>query len=300
MCDEMISAHQKAGLLGEYAPVVKGTGRSYAGTGDRILASVEFSEKPAKAERALAVTVTVTNPGTKPATIPLSLAADTEGVLVAGSNMKFAVPAGKTVRRDVLLRRRGEDRAFTLVLGSAKDGVLTRSLLVPVRIKLDLAGGRARIAAELNGFPAVEGTLALEKNRLRLAVRVQDSKITTQRDQPWTGSCVELFFARENGKAIRQIFIVPGPGKKKPVALDAQRRPIPGARIRQTVAGTHYDLDVILPLKAVGLADGDRTFLFDAIFDITALGDAHSGGKAALNGKLDSSTLSTHYSRVVG
>ena len=300
MCDEMISAHQKVGLLGEYAPVVKGTGRSYAGTGDRILAAVEFSEKPAKAERALAVTVTVTNPGTKPAAVPLSLEADTEGVLVAGSRMKLAVPAGKTVRRDVVLRRRGEARAFTLVLESGKDGVLTRSLPVPLRKNLDLSGGPARIEAELNGFPAVEGTLALEGNRVRLAIRVQDSKITPQPDQPWTGSCVELFFARENGKTTRQIFIVPGLGRKKPVALDTQGRPVSGIRIRQTVAGTHYDLDVTLPLKAVGLADGGRAFLFDAIFDLAALGDAHSGGRAGLNGKLDSNWLNTHFSRVVG
>ena len=300
MCDEMIAAHQKAGLLGEYAPAIKGTGRSYAGTGDRILAAVEFSEKPAKAEGALAVTVVVKNPGLKPATIPLSLAADTEGVLVDGARMKLAVPAGKTVRRDVVLRRCSEDRAFTLVLRSAKDGVLTRSLPVPVRKNLDLTGGPARIEAELNGFPAVEGSLAREKNRVRLAVRVQDSKITTQPDQLWTGSCVELFFARESGKAIRQIFIVPGPGKKKPVAIDAQKRPVPGILIRQTVSGTHYDLDVTLPLKAVGLADTERTFLFDAIFNLTALGDAHSGGRAALNGSLDSSSLSAHFSRVVG
>ena len=300
MCDEMISAHQKAGLLGEYAPVVKGTGRAYAGTGDRILAKVEFSEKPAKAERALAVTVTVKNPGLKPATIPLSLEADTEGVLVAGAKMKLVVPAGKTVRRDVVLRRGGEDRAFTLALRSGKAGVLTQSLPVPVRKTLDLSGGPARIEAELNGFPAVEGSLALEKNRVRLALRVQDSKITEQPEQLWTGSCVELFFAREGKKEIRQIFIVPGSGKKKPFALDPQGRPVPGAQIRQTVAGTHYDLDVALPLKAAGLADGEKSFLFDAIFDLTALGDAHSGGRAALNGKLDSHCLSTHFSRVVG
>jgi len=300
MCDELIAAHQRAGLLGEFAPVVKGTGRSYAGTGDRILASVEFSDKPAKAERTLAVTVTVANPGTKPATIPLSLEADTEGVLVAGAKLKLAVPAGKTVRRDVVLRRLGEDRAFRLLLGSGKGGVLTRSLPVPLRKILDLAGGPARIEAELNGFPAVEGTLALEGNRIRLAVRVQDSKITAQPEHPWSGSCVELFFAREGRKAIRQIFILPGSGKTKPVALDPQRRPVPGIQIRQTVAGTHYDLDVALPLKAAGLADGEKAFLFDAIFDLAALGDAHSGGRAGLNGKLDSHCLNTHFSRVVG
>lgn len=300
MCDELIAAHQKAGLLGEYAPVVKGTGRSYAGTGDRLLSAVEFSEKPATSERALAVTVTVTNPGTESASVPISLDADTEGVLVGGARMKLSVPAGKTVRRDIVLRRCSTDRAFTLVMRSAKEGVLTRSLSIPVRKKLDLTDGPARLEAELNGFPAVEGTLALEGSRIRLAVRVQDSKITPQPEQLWMGSCVELFFARESGRGIRQIFIVPGTGQKKPFAVDAQGRPVPGVRIRQSVAGTHYDLDVSLPRKAAGLAESERTFLFDAIFNLTALGDAHSGGRAGLNGKLDSSSLSAHYSRVVG
>src|SRR5690606_395737 len=34
MCDELIEAHQKDGDLGEFAPVIKNTGRTYAGVGD--------------------------------------------------------------------------------------------------------------------------------------------------------------------------------------------------------------------------------------------------------------------------
>jgi alpha-galactosidase len=36
MCDELIAAHQKHGLLGEFAPTIPNTGRAYAGTGDRL------------------------------------------------------------------------------------------------------------------------------------------------------------------------------------------------------------------------------------------------------------------------
>ncbi|MFA7343721.1 MAG: alpha-glucosidase/alpha-galactosidase [Terrimicrobiaceae bacterium] len=298
MCDEMIAAHQKAGLLGEYAPVVKGTGRAHAGTGDRILATVEFAAKAEKTKRAMAVTVAASNPGPKPVTVPLSLGSEPEGVLAADRKMKFSVPAGKTVRRDVLLRRCGEDREFTLVLRSGMDGVLARSLFVPVRRNLDVSGGPTRFEVELNGFPAVNGTLSCERGRLRLAARVQDSKITTQAEQFWAGSCVEMFFARESGGAIHQIFVVPGEGKKKPFAADSRMRTVPGVKLRQTVAGSHYDLEAILPLEAVGLTAGEPAFLFDAIFNLSALGDAHSGGRAPLGGRLNSSTSSTHFARV--
>ena len=38
MCDELIEAHQKDGYMGAFAPVIKNTGRAFAGTGDRAIA----------------------------------------------------------------------------------------------------------------------------------------------------------------------------------------------------------------------------------------------------------------------
>jgi len=298
MCDELIAAHQKAGLLGGYAPVVQGTGRAYAGTGDRILAGLEFAAKASKSAKALAVTVTATNPGPTAVSVPLSIQADTEAMLTAGCRLKLAVPAGKTIRRDVLLRRRDDDREFTLVLSSGMDRVLTRSLFVPLRRNLNAASGPVRFEAKLNGFSAVEGTLAWEGDRLRLSVRVQDSKITPKKDQFWMGSSVELFFAQESAPSIRQIVLMPGRGKAIPFVMDAERKLVSGIQLRQTVAGTHYDLEATLPLKALGLPQGAPAFLFDAIFNLTALGDAHSGGRAPLSGRLDSCVTSLHFARV--
>jgi len=298
MCDEMISAHQKVGLLGEYSPVVKGTGCAFAGTGDRVIATVDFAEKLAKDARALAVTVSVKNPGPTALNIPLSLESDTEGVLTGGCRIKLAVPAGKTVRKDVVLHRKGGDRSFMLVLRSGKDGVFTRSLLVPVRRILDASNEPARFDVELSGFPAVEGTVAWEGDSLRLAVRVQDSKITPLPKEFTRGSCVELFFAREGNGDIRQIILLPGSGSRKPAAITPQGKPVPGVRLRQVVSGTHYDLEATLPVKALGIAPGGRSFLFDAIFGLSALGDAHSGGRAPMNGSLESHALTAHYAKV--
>jgi alpha-galactosidase len=299
MCDEMISAHQKAGLLGEYSPVVKGTGCGFAGTGDRVIAGVDCAETPASDARSLAVTVSVKNPGPAAVSVPISLESDTEGVLADGCRIKLSVPPGKTLRRDVVLRRKGEDRAFTLVLRSAKDGVFTRSLQVPVRRILDVSHKPARFEVELNGFPAVEGSLAREGDGLRLAVRVQDSKITPMPKEFWRGSCVELFVAREGRGGVRQIILLPGRGSRKPAAITPQGKPVPGVKLCQVVSGTHYDLEATLPLKALGVAPGEGSFLFDAIFGVSALGDAHSGGRAPMNGSLDSPVRSAHFARVV-
>lgn len=299
MCDEMISAHQKAGLLGEYSPVVKGTGCGFAGMGDRVIAAVDFAETPVRDARSLAVTVSVKNPGQDALSLPLFLESDTDGVLAGGCRIRVSVPAGKTVRRDVVLRRMGDDRPFTLLLRSGKEGVFTRSLPVPVRRILDVSHEPARFEVELNGFPAVKGSLAWAGDRLCLAVQVQDSKITPLPKEFWRGSCVEIFIAREGRGDVRQIILLPGRGSRKPAAITPQGKPVPGVRFRQVVSGTHYDLEASLPLKALGVAAGEGSFLFDAIFGLSALGDAHSGGRAPMNGSLDSHAISAHFARVV-
>jgi len=300
MCDEMIAEHQKVGLLADYSPVMKGTGRAYAGIADQIIASVDFASKPSEESNLLAVKVSVKNPGEKTAIIPLFLEPDIGGVLVRSVSLKMKVPAGKTLVEEVVLKRQGEEKAFKLILRSGRKDVLSRSLWVPVRKKLDLRNGPTRFEVELNGFPAVEGTLSRDIDHLRLTFRVQDSKITVAPAQPWIGSAVELFFVREGSRAPKQIFLVPNQNSKKPLALDVKLNPIPAIKVSQKVAGTHYDLEARIPLSSVGLVNEDPSFLFDAIFDLTALGDAHSGGRASLNGRFDSHNVTAHYSRVTG
>jgi hypothetical protein len=44
MCDDLIAAHQKEGLMGDYQPVLRNTGRGFAGMGERLIARIERTD----------------------------------------------------------------------------------------------------------------------------------------------------------------------------------------------------------------------------------------------------------------
>lgn len=44
MCDDLIAAHQKEGLMGDYQPVLRNTGRGFAGMGERLIARIEQTD----------------------------------------------------------------------------------------------------------------------------------------------------------------------------------------------------------------------------------------------------------------
>jgi alpha-galactosidase len=235
MCDELIAAHQKHGLLGEFAPAIPGTGRAYAGTGDRVFAQVEADL--ARPGRMLAAGVTVTNPRAKSYTARLDVTcAGLDGqALGAAKSLTLTVAAGKTARKPVTLARPAADE-FVLRLTSPATDMLLRDGIVRRRRELPAASAEgAPIELKLAGFPAVEGRIAVQngaqgrKSRaFTLKLAVDDSKITPA-ENPWSGSSVELFFADAQGHAIQQFFVVPDRAAKKARFLDRGLKPVPKA-----------------------------------------------------------------------
>jgi alpha-galactosidase len=153
---------------------------------------------------------------------------------------------------------------------------------------------------KLAGFPAVEGKVRAMGGKIFLKMSVDDSKVTP-RHHPWDGSCIELFFASLNGRSgIHQYFVVPQPGARKVKVLARDLKPASAieAKIRPAPKGTGYEIEVAVPFSATGLQAGDKSVLFDAIVNLSALGDAHSGGKTSLGGGLDSSSSSARYAHV--
>jgi len=305
MCDDLIAAHQKHGLLGEFAPTIPGTGRAYAGTGDRILAQVEAdSAKPGKTVTAV---VTVTNPRPKPylARLAVSCEALEGGTPGAAKSLTVKVPAGKTVRKSVTLARPPADE-FRFRLTSPATDILLRDGVS--RKRRDLAGAEgdgAPIALKLAGFPAVEGRMAVQngthgrKSRaVVLKLAVDDSKVFPA-ENPWEGSSITLFFANAKGDSIQQFFVVPQRGAKGVKLLDHSLKPLADAQatIKPASRGAGYEIEADIPLRTLGLAEADE-FLFDLIVNISALGDAHSGGRTSLSGDFDSHLNSQRFHRV--
>ena len=305
MCDELIAAHQKHGLLGHFAPTIPNTGRAYAGTGDRVLAQIEADANAAG--KSLTAELIVTNPRTKPfsAKIEVLCVAPDGTALGAGKSIIVRVPSGKTVRKAIALTKPDVDE-FVLRLTSPSPEILLRDGIVHKRRALAAAAPEgAPISLKLAGFPAVEGRIAVQNGAhgkksptVSLKFEVDDSKIRPA-DNPWDGSSVELFFADAQGKFIQQLFLVPDRAAKRAALLDRGLHPLKGAtsRIRPARRGAGYEVEAEIPLAVLGL-DKEDAFLFDVIVNITALGDAHSGGSTSMSGDLDSHGNSRRFHRV--
>ncbi|HEY9248709.1 MAG TPA: alpha-glucosidase/alpha-galactosidase, partial [Rariglobus sp.] len=105
MCDELIDAHQKAGLLGEYAPTIKNTGRAYAGTGDKVIVSLEPAEILTGIDGSpIEFNLTIVNEGESAFAGKLAFEASPVAVTSKGGAVPVKAGAGETVTRRVILK----------------------------------------------------------------------------------------------------------------------------------------------------------------------------------------------------
>jgi alpha-galactosidase len=297
MCDDLIAEHQKHGLLGQFAPTIPGTGRAYAGTGDRVVAEAKILSSKKAANGHLDAEIVVTNPRSKPFTASLSVdctALDSRGSADAKS-LRVTVPAGKTVRKKISLSRPRSEKGFMLGVSTTSPDVLTRSYVARSHPVLDASTKEgAPFAMKLAGFPAVEGHITVKARTILVRLAVDDTKIDPGL-VPWQGSGIELFFADLQGGNIRQIFVTPQKGGRQVKVLSRDLKPIPAikARIGQHPRGAGYEVHVEIPFTAAGVPASETGFLFDAFVHLSALGDAHSGGRTTLSSTFDAATTSS-------
>ncbi len=252
------------------------------------------SKKPANGH--LDAEIIVTNPRPKPFTASLSVGA---GALGAGLDetkpLRITVPAGKSVRKKVSLSRPETDKGFAIEISAASPDVFTRDCIVRQRPVLNASAREgAPFAMKLAGFPAVEGNLALKGNTIFLRLAVDDTKIAPGM-APWEGSGIELFFASQRSGGIRRVFLVPQKGARKVKVAGDHLRPLPAvkARIGKHPRGAGYEMHVEIPSGAVGVNIEEGDFLFEMYVHLSALGDAHSGGRTMLSTSLDANSRST-------
>ena len=281
MCDELIAAHQKVGLLGEFAPVVPGTGRAFAGLGDRII--IDLGRDP---RRKNGVVLSATNSGGTPLDLNLEVVLrDEAGAVRARRPVRLTLPAGRSRRVFTPLPLPPPASGFRVVIECAPDNVLAPDLVVPPRRLLRAGEVEPAFEIMLDGTPAVRSWILETGEKLRLRLRVDDSKVT-RGSLPWSGSCVELFFAAESGGEHRQIILVPAAGKKRAEVVGPDTKPIAGTRIVQRRADAGYELDVDIPRAALSLpATGG--ILLDCYANLAALGGAHAGGRVSLSGSFN-------------
>ncbi len=290
LCDELIEAHQADGYLGEFAPVIKNTGRAFAGLGDRVIVrALPRGLRLDEAGSEFELELTVENPGDEECTADLRLTPEHEAIAFPGNEtLRLVAAPGQTTKHVV----RGEVRSAVtesvrVGLRAAQARVLAiGAVLMPRRRLVIGEEGAAPFALELAGFPCARGTIRRDGDRLRLEMTVDDSDPKPRADSPWMGSCVELFFAEETRAGITQLFVVPGEGSEAKI-VDLSRHPVEGATLdlERGAAGYHFRLDLPTARAGIGV---DGAFLFDVFISLNALGDAHSGGRSSLSGKFES------------
>ncbi len=289
MCDELIEAHQADGFLGEFAPVVKNTGRSHAGLGDRVIAraqprGVRLDEAGSRFELEIAVE----NPGDCDADLTLELDPENDGIVFAEPTLALSVPAGSRTTSTALgTVKRVISESFRIDLLTNTPNVLALAAnLLPRRRLRANETGEAQFTLQLSGFPCAEATLRRDGENLLLEIRVSDSDPHIRPDAPWQGSCVELFFADESRPAITQYFLLPGEGDDARL-LNLQMQPVHGASLTINRSKVDYTATLKLSCKEAGIPT-EGPFLFDCYSTLNALGDAHSGGRSSLSGTFES------------
>lgn len=301
MCDELIAAHQAVGLLGDFQPVVKNTGRAAAGITDRVIARLLPS---ANLDRECELTLVVENPRDVEFSAEFHLGSS--GSPIESSDpVRVEVGAGKTRRVPVIVRFVSEPGdAEDIHLSTEAAGVLAVGARLSRRIVLETRGGkRSEFALTLAGFPAAKGEIACNEKGVTVHMDVSDSKVPeTQAEGPWSASLVNLFFApAEGGASVRALgFMVSREQPSVKLWDHAAYKFSEDSDIamQAEVIPTGYHLDVSIPWHTLKLENG--RFLFTCHINLLALGDAHSGGLARLSGSHADRHSTAHFHLVTG
>lgn len=285
MCDELIDAHQADGFLGEFDPVVKNTGRSLAGLGDRLIARLRcdgiYSPEAGETHRLVAV---VENPTEGEREVGLSVIAQDRSLLVIDPEEKnLLIPAGGTAEAVFEIKNSAKISTPSRVqLRSASPNVFCHDVLLKPQKRLTPGSdGIVRFELTLSGFPAGKASVERKGNAIEIHARVNDSNVQAHDHQPWRKSSVELMFAPDTQSAPRLFYVVPNPAGH-PQVKAKNTTEVSGISVVQQFSESFYELCITVPLEKAGLTVGARTFLFNLGANLTALGEAHSGGRTAL------------------
>lgn len=299
MCDELIEAHQGAGLLGEFAPVISGTGRAREGVGEVILArllpeSTLLPEKagsanvflqvenPTEISKDINFTIATSAPDSKPLTVNVTVAPGT----VIQENVVLLLPA---IKEDFLAIDLATDARDVLCLSSS----LRKRRQFSCEVENEV-----RVPLELAGFPAAEITLRPVKEGLKIDANIFDSKATPPQSGQniWEASCLEVYFADDSSSAkITQILCGPRPTEELPYVASTFGTERDLRDLFQSISKMGYQLGFTVTWEALGHQHPPKSLLFDFVARLSALGDAHSGGLTSLNGEINSWRNSSHF-----
>ena len=298
MCDELIEAHQKDGFLGEFAPVLRNTGKPLSAV-SRIFLSLEHKGIPFFNESAEAAFNLVAKNATDHdfcGDVEIEIAGVTATIAPA-SKLHIKVAAGKTVLIPFTMTRQGEiENNVTISILSSSAETLAREFSLPKRSQISVpvnASGEKKEPLEIkwSGNVAAHGGVWMTPTELAFDFRVDDTDLQFDRACFWDGSAVELGLkdAVTPGAPATVLVIIPDPAQPQILSND---QPFKGASATVHKDGSGYNLSLRINLEAAHLKPA-TPFLFNLIFHVNALGTAHEKIRASLqdagNMKVDQS-----------
>ncbi|MET0263121.1 MAG: alpha-glucosidase/alpha-galactosidase [Rariglobus sp.] len=301
MCDDLIEAHQKAGLLGDYAATIPSTGRAMAGTGDKVIVSLEPVKPIAEISGApVEFTLTATNHGDKAFAGKFTLNAEPVAVSVKGGALTVKIGAGATVTKRVVLQPAGSAKSLSVHVASGDARVLSRDYTFnPPRVVKLSAGEATPVELRFMDNKLLTAALTVKGHTLELTGRVLDTSVKIDERAPWTASAIEFFVRHASGTSgSRQFFLLPR--TKGATVIDRDRKPVKHSTFKVKIDKGGYDFTLSFDLKASGgLTQAGEPFYLDFIVAAGALGDAHGSCRVGWNGKTNSSSNPGHYALVV-
>ncbi|WPJ96456.1 alpha-glucosidase/alpha-galactosidase [Coraliomargarita algicola] len=287
MCDELIEQHQKDGYLGDFESVIPGTGRAFAGVGDRVIVSAKASGAQLDvAGSALQLEINVENPNPEATQVTLQIVPASAAVVLEKTEVRIEVPAESTqslVVNGTLKTAITEPTDIDLTT-DAEGLLLIGATLIP-RDRIEVQeDGYSHFEMSLSGFPCATGKMRRKGAQLELEIEVQDSNPKSCLDRPLQGSFVQLFFSQLDGGPIMGLQVLPNVGADCKLEVFGGRKLIEQTDYQYSQTNLSYTLKAVIPLADLEIPTSGP-FLLDAHASLEALGDAHSGGKASLSGE---------------
>lgn len=299
MCDELIEAHQKAGLLGDYTPTVRNTGRSYAGIGDSLLTSIEPVNALTVVDGSpIEFELLAENRGDKPFKGKLTFEANGKVLKTRQAESEIAVGAGKTLKKRVTLKPAAANNLILRVLSTDSRVTARDYIFNPPRVVTVTPRGPTSIEIEFMANKLLTASMSCKDGILTLRGRVIDTAVRIDESSPWTASAIEFFLKPERGGVATQYFLLPR--KTGVTVLDRQREPVSAIKFSASVDKGGYDFDLRCDVRSLKVQSRNGIpFYMDLIVAAGALGDAHGSCRVGWNGKLNSSSRSGHYALIV-
>ena len=291
MCDELIEAHQKDGYMGEFAPVIKNTGRAYAGTGDRAIAQLEpengFSFEPGSQNE---LQLSVENPKKEGLNARFEIVSSVEGVSVDPLDIS-AEPNTTTRFSAAVFVEKPIDEIVDFDLKSDDPSILCRGVkLGPRKVLEKDESGRSTFELFIGGEPAATGEITRNEKNLLLDITVNDSDIQPAQSSVlgiMAGSAIEFRIAADEQAEVKTLNLLPGPKGNESSAgfFNTLNKAIETGHIQQTTSSLSYRMEATIPLDELGLKPDSREALIEVRVLLSALGEAHSGGATCLSGQ---------------